>query len=70
MGTVPKFNEDAIHDSMQRLAAVDLGFIEEGDEDKETDDEEEEEQQVPKTIRFSPSKVAQAFSHFTHCASG
>jgi hypothetical protein len=50
----------------QRAIELDFGTIEEEDEEESSDDED---YGIKRQI-FSPSDVAQAFSHFTYCASG
>ena len=56
-------------DESWNFEAPDLGAIQEGSEEEESSDEEDETLAI-QPIRFSPSEVAQAFSHFTYQASG
>uniref|UniRef100_A0A7S3PWP2 Alpha-type protein kinase domain-containing protein n=1 Tax=Chaetoceros debilis TaxID=122233 RepID=A0A7S3PWP2_9STRA len=53
---------------------LDLGMLEEGDEEEESDNDSEDEtievERRAPTIIFSPSEVAQAFSHFSYWATG
>lgn len=76
MDAAPDLTEDDVAKAMQD---IDLGIIEEGSEEEEESDEEGEEGGAYATVGkgkqkepvcFSPSEVAQAFSHYTYLATG
>jgi len=67
MKASPTFSNEAMRDAMANLNSSDLNDIEEGSEDE---DEEDDERNVEHPIVFTPSEVAQAFSHFTYFVTG
>ncbi|KAL7573925.1 hypothetical protein ACA910_001937 [Epithemia clementina (nom. ined.)] len=72
MKEAPEFSYDKMLAACDHLAKIDLGAIEEGEEDDEDHEEEGNHgfvrRIVPKT--FSASEVAQAFSHYSYYATG
>ena len=71
MEHAPKFNEEEMRSAMSKLKDADLGIIEEGDEEEEEDEESVKSVENNKApIVFTPSEVAQAFSHFSYWATG
>jgi Mg-chelatase subunit ChlD len=64
----PTFTEELMRSALTSLDKIDLNIIEEG-----SDDEEEEESDGDEThivpVLYTPSQVAQAFSHFSYCES-
>ena len=77
----PVFDKGQIRKAIRNIATLDLGMIEEAEEDdeEEEDDQEDDEAEevdeeddastTPNGLRkilFTPSEVAQAFSHFTY----
>ena len=66
----PEFTEDTLRAAMMDLATVDLDMVEEGSEDEEEPDEDHGTESVPhpRQVLFTPSQVAQAFSHFSYLA--
>ena len=69
----PVFDKGQIRSAIRNIATLDLGMIEEEDEEEEdTDDDEEDDDDAStapnglRKILFTPSQVAQAFSHFTY----
>lgn len=53
-----------LNEVVQNLANLDLNIIEEGSEDEEDDDDDVDNSKSK--ILFTPTQVAQAFSHFTY----
>lgn len=72
MESAPKLSEAALEETEELLKNRDLGAIEEGSEDEEDSDSDSESSRIagPTTCVFTPSEVAQAFSHFSYWASG
>ena len=71
MAKAPRFSDEMLRDGMAKLADIDIHDINEGSEEEDDDDEEEFVNQCRgKAIQFTPSQVAQAFSHFSYIASG
>ena len=74
MKAVPTFSDEMMRDAMAKLTDTDIHDINEGSEEEEEEDNEEEseiENQLRgNAIQFTPSQVAQAFSHFSYIASG
>jgi hypothetical protein len=75
MESAPKFTFEAMRSAMDHLTKLDLGAsgaIEEGDEDEDSTESEMNEGGRFKGLRikFTPSQVAQAFSHFSYWATG
>lgn len=72
----PKISAEELQNAENKLQNLDLGAIEEGDEEEETDSISEtsslEHQYISKVppISFAPFEVAQAFSHFSYWATG
>ena len=68
----PVISEEDLQRAQDDLHQLDLGLIEEGEEeDSETEDEVLDTESIgPGTLTFSPSEVAQAFSHFSYRATG
>jgi hypothetical protein len=76
MQEAPDFTYDKLRSAMDHLTNIDLGAIAEDDEEEDSDDDNNSiaddglsSQAVPKK-RFTPSEVAQAFSHFSYQATG
>ena len=64
-----------MHEAQEKLRHIDLGVLEEGSEDEDEDDEKSENSSKlhngeHATMKFTPSEVAQAFSHFSYWATG
>ena len=72
MEAAPKFSEAAMEETHKLLNNMDLGAIEEGSDDEEDSDEEDEFNVSTKKLVnvYTPSEVAQAFSHFSYWATG
>jgi hypothetical protein len=78
MKSAPTFSHMEIRNAMEKLTLDTDNIIEECSDEEESDEEEsgdnsdEGKQGVfhVKTVAFTPSEVAQAFSHFTYLASG
>jgi len=72
MEKAPEFDRVALREEFAKVDAGDLmNIVEEGsDEEPEEDDEACESRPKVEAKVFSPSEVAQAFSHFTYWASG
>ncbi|GKZ00218.1 hypothetical protein MPSEU_000974700 [Mayamaea pseudoterrestris] len=75
MERAPDFDHHAaMRAAFTKLETEDLGLIEEGSEDDESDDEGSESEHAGTNIHFvkvfTASEVAQAFSHFTYWATG
>jgi Mg-chelatase subunit ChlD len=70
MKEAPEFTYDKLRNAMDHLTNIDLGAIEEGEEEEESEHNSLEGR--PKIIskKFTPSEVAQAFSHFSYYATG
>jgi Mg-chelatase subunit ChlD len=62
----PTFTDEIMRSALTSLDKIDLNIIEEGSDDEEESDEDET-HIVP--ILYTPSQVAQAFSHFSYCES-
>lgn len=72
METTPKISDNAMEETEKLLKNWDLGDIEEGSEDEEDSNNEDElagNTKNPVCV-YSPSEVAQAFSHFSYWATG
>mmetsp|Transcript_5461 Transcript_5461/g.8989 ORF Transcript_5461/g.8989 Transcript_5461/m.8989 type:complete len:98 (-) Transcript_5461:254-547(-) len=65
----PNLTEERIAKAM---TDIDLGIFEEGSEEEDSDDESEEGDATTSgtQVCFTPSQVAQAFSHYTYLTSG
>jgi Mg-chelatase subunit ChlD len=61
----PTFTAESMHSALAKLDEMDLNIIEEGSE--ESDGEEPDEDETA-PVAFTPSEVAQAFSHFSYGA--
>lgn len=70
MNSAPAINEVDIQDALVRLTKANLAIIEEDEEEEEESDDDDFVASSSKTIYFTPSEVAQAFSHFSYVASG
>ena len=71
MKQAPDFDHHAaMRSAFTKLEAEDLGLIEEGSEDDESDDDEGSENERDFIKVFTASEVAQAFSHYTYWATG
>jgi hypothetical protein len=75
MESAPKFTFEAMRSAMDHLTKIDLGAggaIEEGEEDEDSTESDDNEGGCSKVlpIKFTPSQVAQAFSHFSYWATG
>jgi hypothetical protein len=64
MKKAPDFTEASLREGFKKLEIEDLGMIEEDGE------EEDDEGGRDEPVIFTPSEVAQAFSHYTYLASG
>ena len=62
MEAAPRYSNEQLRDAVSNLATLDA--IAEGDSDEESEDNSEIDK--PTAIVFSPSEVAQAFSHFSY----
>jgi hypothetical protein len=69
MKGAPKLNDMDIRKTMNRLTQNDLTIIEE-DEEEEDSDGDEHAAPTLQPVCFTPSEVAQAFSHFSYWATG
>ena len=65
-----QMNALGIKEIASNMVSHDLGLIEEGSEEEEEDSDEESVVNGPRSIVFTPSQVAQAFSHFSYVESG
>jgi hypothetical protein len=64
----PTFTEEKMRSALTRLDKIDLDIIEEGSDDEDESDEDERTLHfIP--VLYTPSQVAQAFSHFSYCES-
>lgn len=74
MQHVPTFDDTCFNKATLGLNNLDIGMIEEGDEEDEDDSSVESfnhsENKKFSPIIFTPSEVAQAFSHFSYWATG
>lgn len=61
----PTFTEETMNLAMKKLDEIDLNIIEEGSEEEES--EEESDDGLARVV-YTPSEVAQAFSHFSYLA--
>jgi hypothetical protein len=69
MKGAPKLNDMDIRKTMNRLTQNDLTIIEEDEEEEDSDDDEHAAPTL-QPVCFTPSEVAQAFSHFSYWATG
>jgi Mg-chelatase subunit ChlD len=62
------FTEEIMRSALTSLDKIDLNIIEEGSDDEEEEESDEDERHIV-PILYTPSQVAQAFSHFSYCES-
>jgi Mg-chelatase subunit ChlD len=66
MDSVPKFTQEILRRQMTKLDAIEERSDDDDDEEERSEDDDEE----IDAIKFTPSDVAQAFSHFSYWATG
>jgi hypothetical protein len=64
----PTFTEEIMRSALTSLDKIDLNIIEEGSDDEDEEESDEDERHIV-PILYTPSQVAQAFSHFSYCES-
>ena len=71
MKAAPSISQDILQQTEDMIRTMDLGAIEEGSEDDDSLSDKKSYHKIskPNSI-FSPSDVAQAFSHFSYWATG
>ncbi|KAL7546824.1 hypothetical protein ACHAWF_010155, partial [Thalassiosira exigua] len=70
MDAAPDLSEAAMEETEKLLKNMDLGAIEEGSEDEEDSTSDQSQSLARQEIVYTPSEVAQAFSHFSYWATG
>jgi Mg-chelatase subunit ChlD len=68
--SIQQMKVSGINEISSRMVSLDLGLIEEGSEEEDEDSDEESVENDVRSIVFTPSQVAQAFSHFSYHESG
>lgn len=69
MKQAPRYTQEKVADAMTNMSALNLGMIEEGSEDEDSEEEKEDALPHVQPVLFTASEVAQAFSHFTYVES-